>query len=335
MAFDIVMLVGSLALILWCCTVFVNAIECLGEKLNLHQGIIGSIFAAIGTALPETIIPILAIVFTKGEGAHDIGIGAIAGAPFMLSTLAFFITGAAVVLFTLLGKRTLAMKVNTGIMSKDLLFFLIIYSAAVLTSFVHQIHWLKVSVGIAMFLSYILYLRLIINDDAESMENVDTLYMTKYFKLPEIIPVVCVQLAFALGMIIVGAHFFIVHVESLAGAIGLSPLILSLIITPIATELPEKLNSVIWISRKKDTLALGNITGAMVFQSCIPVVFGMIFTPWELRQYTLVSATLALASGTLTFIWLKVFKQLNPFILMVGGIFYLIFMLHTFVIFKH
>ena len=56
--------------------------------------------------------------------------------------------------------------------------------------------------------------------------------------------------------------------------IGLDPTILALIIAPIATELPEKFNSVLWVRTGKDTLAMGNITGAMVFQSCVPTVLG-------------------------------------------------------------
>ena len=62
--------------------------------------------------------------------------------------------------------------------------------------------------------------------------------------------------------------------------IGLDPTILALIIAPIATELPEKFNSVLWVRNGKDTLAMGNITGAMVFQSCLPTVLGLLFTTW-------------------------------------------------------
>ncbi|HEX7509874.1 MAG TPA: hypothetical protein VF335_01125 [Chitinivibrionales bacterium] len=334
MLVNIVMLALSLGIILASCAIFVNAIECLGKALNLHQGIIGSIFAAVGTAMPETLIPIIAIIFSKEASAHAVGIGAIAGAPFMLSTLAFFITGAAVVVYSLMGKRTLTMNINSSIMSKDLLFFLSIYTIAIATSFIHEILWLKIGIGVVLFFSYILYLKLIINDDAESMGNAETLYLKKYFKISETVFAISIQLLLALAFIVLGANIFIKHVQLLSGFIGLSPLILSLIITPIATEMPEKLNSIIWIGRKKDTLALGNITGAMVFQSCIPVVFGMIFTPWNLRGMTLVSAALALVSGTIVLAWLKIRKNLNPFILMVGGIFYAIFLLHVFVIFK-
>lgn len=332
MSVDILILIVILGLILASCGVFVNAVECLGKALNLHEGIIGSIIAAIGTALPETIIPIFAIAFSRVESAHDIGIGAIAGAPFMLSTLTMFVTGTAVVVYTMLGKRTLKMNVSSTIMSKDLSFFLIIYGIAVLTSFVHEIIWLKVIIAILLFLSYAIYLKLVVSENAGMVENVDELYLKKHLRISENTFTISLQLIIALIFIVIGAHLFIKHVQTLSLNIGVSPLILSLIITPFVTEMPEKLNSVIWIGRKKDTLALGNITGAMVFQSCIPVVFGMIFTPWELKNATIVSAVIALASGVLLLVWLRIFKNLNPFILMVGGIFYAIFLLYVFTI---
>jgi cation:H+ antiporter len=334
MTIDIIMLLASLGIILVSCAVFVNAVECLGKALNLHQGIIGSILAAIGTALPETIIPIIAIVFTKGDHGAEVGIGAIAGAPFMLSTLAFFITGAAVAVYTLLGKRTMKMKIDSSIMSKDLTFFLIIYGIAVSATFIHEIVWAKIAVAIALFLSYGVYLRLIITDNAEMVENVDQCYLEKFFKIPENVFTISIQIVIALACIVFGAHLFIKYVQALSATIGISPLILSLIITPIATEMPEKLNSVIWIGRKKDTLALGNITGAMVFQSCVPVVFGMIFTHWELTGITMVSAILALSSGLITLLWLKIFKSLNPYILMTGGVCYGVFLWYVSVLLR-
>ena len=52
--------------------------------------------------------------------------------------------------------------------------------------------------------------------------------------------------------------------------------VLALVLAPLATELPEKFNSLIWVRQNKDTLAMGNITGAMVFQSCIPTAIGII-----------------------------------------------------------
>src|SRR5438270_10931748 len=94
---DIVLLVIAFVVILIGAELFTNGIEWFGRKLDLAQGAVGSVLAAVGTALPETMIPIIAIAFGGGGAETDaIGIGAILGAPFMLSTLAMFVTGAVV-----------------------------------------------------------------------------------------------------------------------------------------------------------------------------------------------------------------------------------------------
>jgi cation:H+ antiporter len=126
------------------------------------------------------------------------------------------------------------------------------------------------------------------------------LYCHRFLGVPVSMPWIIVQIIASLGLIVGSAELFIHYVELFSCRIGVSPLILSIIITPIATELPEKFNSVIWVGRKKDTLALGNITGAMVFQSCFPVAFGILFTHWDLRGITMVSAVCALSMAAIT-----------------------------------
>ena len=74
---------------------------------------------------------------------------------------------------------------------------------------------------------------------------------------------------------------------------------IALVLAPLATELPEKFNSIFWIRDGKDTLALGNMTGAMLFQSTIPVSFGILFHPWNLDFLSLFATVLALASERL------------------------------------
>ena len=76
---------------------------------------------------------------------------------------------------------------------------------------------------------------------------------------------------------------------------------LSLVLAPLATELPEKANSFFWVKDGKDSLALGNITGAMVFQSTIPIAVGLAFTDWDLDRYAVVSGVLGLAGGALAY----------------------------------
>jgi len=95
-----------------------------------------------------------------------------------------------------------------------------------------------------------------------------------------------------------------------------------LIITPIATELPEKINSILWIRQKKDTLALGNISGAMVFQSSISPAIGMAFTDWKLDGQALAVVVVALGSAATAWGSMVWKKRLSPYALLMGGAFY-------------
>ncbi|MFL6032323.1 MAG: sodium:calcium antiporter, partial [Rubrobacteraceae bacterium] len=136
---------------------------------------------------------------------------------------------------------------------------------------------------------------------------------------------VTAQVLASLGVIVAGAHFFVDAVEHAAEGLGLPAGLIALVLAPLATELPEKFNSIFWIRDGKDTLAMGNITGAMLFQSTIPVSFGILFTPWNLDFLSLFATVLALASGALVYLSLERSGKLGAGLLMVGGLFYLAF----------
>ncbi len=120
--------------------------------------------------------------------------------------------------------------------------------------------------------------------------------------------------------------------EVLSAQVGISPLILSLLVTPIATELPEKFNSIIWVRQNKDTLALGNITGAMVFQSSVIPAIGIFLTPWVFtwNAVPLLSAIFALSSAGLLLVTLKVKRGITAANLLMGGVFYSLFLFIVF-----
>lgn len=57
------------------CEFFVNGIEWLGRCLNIGATATGSVLAAFGTALPETSVTFIAVVFGKTPEQRDIGVG--------------------------------------------------------------------------------------------------------------------------------------------------------------------------------------------------------------------------------------------------------------------
>jgi cation:H+ antiporter len=106
---------------------------------------------------------------------------------------------------------------------------------------------------------------------------------------------------------------------------GISTLLLSLLIIPIATELPEKVNSILWIRRGKDTLAFGNISGALVFQGTLLPALGVMLTPWEPRVEVLSGVVITLIA-TLWLRWQISRGQLQVWQLGLNGLMYVIYL---------
>jgi len=332
---ELILLFVSLGIILICAELFTNGIEVFGEKFSLSQAVVGSILAAVGTALPETIIPLVAIFLYKGESGAHIGVGAILGAPFMLSTMGLFLIGLGVFISYFLKKRKkLEIHLEPQIFIKDFSFFILSYSLAIFLPLIFpNTRLLHYFIAVLLLLNYILYLFFTFKAESSEVESSKELYFLKLLnplkfntdnKFVSVFLSVF-QVIFALFVMIKGAHLFVENLEILAKTWGIDPLLFSLILAPVATELPEKSNSLLWSLRKKDILALGNMTGAMVFQSTFPVSIGLLFTSWEIKGLALVSALIALSLSIVYLIFLKIFKKLPPHLLILSGLAYLIY----------
>ncbi|MBE3575039.1 MAG: sodium:calcium antiporter [Firmicutes bacterium] len=325
-----ILLVLSLAIILFGAEFFTNSVEWLGRRLRLGEAAVGSLLAAVGTAMPETMIPIIAILFTPGTSSHEVGIGAIAGAPFMLGTLAFFVTGVAVIAFSRAKRRPPTMQVNARALRMDMLFFLVFYGVAISMTWVH-VAWVRNLVALGLMAGYVVYSRAILSERSAGSGSLEDLYVARLFGSRPRFRYIGAQLVVSLAAIIGGANLFVSNTVAVAAALGASPMVLAMIIAPIATELPEKFNSVIWIGKGKDTLAMGNISGAMVFQSSFPVALGVALTPWELTGPTLLSAGLAMASVGVNYLYLRRTNTLSVAGLLLGGLLYLVLIAYLFV----
>lgn len=333
---DLFLLAVSFVVILAGAELFTNGIEWLGERLGLGEGMVGSVLAAVGTALPETMIPIIAIIFVATEASREVGIGAILGAPFMLSTAAMFVTGTAVLLYHRSGRRRNVLNVNQVILARDLRYFLGMYVVAIAMGlpFFDKPFPLRLAVGILLVLAYVNYVRRTASDPrTEREEALNPLHFQRRLDTPKT-RFILLQVFVALSAIIFGARLFVAEVEDLAHLLAIPPLVLALIIAPLATELPEKFNSVIWIRQRKDTLAMGNISGAMVFQSCIPVAVGLWFTPWILNEFAIASAVIAIGAGVLLQVFLRSGRVISGRELMSLGSFYAAFIIWI-VLFPH
>jgi cation:H+ antiporter len=300
---DVVLLLTSFAVILCGALLFTNAVEWIGHRLGLGEGAVGSLLAAVGTAMPETLIAIVALLDATA-GSEQVAIGAIVGAPFLLATLAMGLVGLFVFLYRDRRDQGVELKAHRPTLERDLIFFLVFFALAL------ALAWgapaaLRIPVGIAMLIAYPLYVRRTLRG-AGVVQAEETLQPLLFERRPErrrepALALCVVQLLVGLGAMIGGAHLFVEHLLSIAASLGVEAVVLALVLAPLATELPEKVNSFLWVRDGKDSLALGNITGAMVFQSTIPVGIGLVFTDWQLTTNAAISITLGLAGGLLAY----------------------------------
>jgi cation:H+ antiporter len=215
--------------------------------------------------------------------------------------------------------------VDQKTIARDVGFFLIFFAVAVAAGIVELPFFVRIGLAGLLVAAYAYYVRRTLHSGGALEEVPETLTLWRLGSTPPTWAVVA-QALLALALIVVGAEVFVEAVGHTATTIGLPAGLVALILAPLATELPEKLNSVLWVRDGKDTLALGNITGAMVFQSTVPVTFGVLFTSWELGPLNLFSAALALLSGGLIYAVLRRDAALHSWHLMVGGVFYLAFL---------
>ena len=342
---ELALLAVALVIILLGAELFTNGIEWFGRKLNLAEGAVGSVLAAVGTALPETMIPAVAILMgsraADPSSSEGVGVGAILGAPFMLATLAMFVTGVGVILAARRRRFGTLMPVDTRVLGLDISYFFVAYAIAVGSALVPpDLVVVRYSAVAALVVLYLHYVKRHFDADPQTHEDNDlpALRLRRWdlpgFRADPQVPrlrVINLQVAIALGMILVGAVVFVDNVQDLALSMNLDPALLSLVIAPIATELPEKFNSLIWVRQGKDTLAMGNITGAMVFQSCFPTAIAIIFAAeaWTVTGESLIafgSAGIAFLSTAAIVVPMVRRQMLSAHVLLVGGLFYVAYL---------
>jgi cation:H+ antiporter len=297
------LLLVSFAVILAGALMFTNAVEWIGHKLELGEGAVGSLLAAVGTAMPETLIAIVALI-GAAEGADQVAIGAIVGAPFLLATLAMGLVGLFAYLYRERREQGLRLNAHSETLERDILFFLLFFAVALALAWGAPAE-LRIPVGVIVILAYPVYVRrtLLAGGLVQDHATLDPLIFERraeHRRDPALL-LCLLQLLVGLGAMVGGAHLFVEELLNIAESLGVEAVVLALILAPLATELPEKVNSFFWVREGKDSLALGNITGAMVFQSTIPVGIGLLFTDWALSANASISVVLGLAGGFLAY----------------------------------
>jgi cation:H+ antiporter len=290
----VVLFIGSAAAIYFACEFFVNGVEWLGRKLGVGETATGTILAAFGTALPESAVTFVAVVFGRDTAQKDIGVGAALGGPMVLSTISYAVVGFAMLWnHRRLGRATHVIECDSKRLRTDQGWFLSIFAAKVaLGLFVFSYKpWL----GMLFLIAYVVYLlRELRGAQVLGEEVLEPLRLHPKGDPGLLWPLL--QTSLALIAIAIASKVFVGQLESIGIWAGLSPQLVALLLSPVATELPETMNALIWVRQGKERLALANISGAMMIQATIPTALGLFFTSWAFSRELIVSGVITMAA---------------------------------------
>ncbi|TCO60967.1 sodium:calcium antiporter [Actinocrispum wychmicini] len=284
----VVLLIACAVAIYLACEWFVNAVEWLGRRLNVGSIAVGTVLAAIGTALPESVVTFVAVVFGDTPAQQDIGVGAAMGGPLALATVAYGVIG-----WSLLARRRGAHEDwgDLNKLAKDQTWFAAVFVVKVALGVVA--FSIKPWLGILFFAVYAVYFwREMRGDDPHGpVEDLEPLKLQRRRPEPATWAVVTQTLA-ALAVIFAASQLFVLQLDAVGPMLGLPPAVTALLLAPIATELPEIMNAVIWVRQGKTKLALANISGSMMIQATVPSGLGLLFTPWRFDNTLLFSGAI-------------------------------------------
>jgi cation:H+ antiporter len=349
----IVLLIACAVAIYLSCEWFVNAVEWLGQRLNIATMAVGTILAAFGTALPESVVTLVAVTTGPTAEIRNIGVGAAMGGPLVLATVAYGVTGA----MLLLRRRTqtrnhsrelvtagvgatsfdaptrernddvgaiLADRAHTDRLVNDQRWFMAVFVVKVALGLVAFA--IKPWLGLLFFAVYGVYFWREIRGGTSGDHDDHELAPLK-LQPRAVRPATAAVLAQTLGaltVIFVSSQIFVHQLDAIGPMLGLSGAVTALLLSPIATELPEIMNAIIWVRQGKTQLALANISGAMMIQATVPSGLGLLFTDWRLDHALLWSAAVTMAAITYLLATMRA-NKLTPRRLAMAALFYLIF----------
>jgi cation:H+ antiporter len=281
-ALSVTLFLVCAGLIYLACEYFVNGVEWVGRRLNLADTTTGTVLAAFGTALPESAVTFVAVLFGRDEAQKNIGVGAAVGGPLVLATISYAVVGMVLLLsHRRLQRADSRLEVDCERLCRDQGWFVLIFIATIglgLVDFQYK-RWL----GLVLFAAYALYVWREVRNDGKSTEDHDELEPLK-FRPHDANPGMAwaaAQTLIALVVISIASRVFVSQLEAIGTGLGISAQFVALLLSPVATELPETLNAVIWVRQGRERLALANISGAMMIQATVPAGLGVLFTAWR------------------------------------------------------
>ena len=205
----ICLLLGSAVAIYISCEFFVNGIEWVGLKFSVSKNATGSVLAAFGTALPESVVTFVAVVFGTSAAQKELGVGAAISGPLTLATIAYAILGLTFLLTKTKQDGRLFTRTTTARLMGDQKWFLSIFVFKLGLGLV--VFAFKPWLGVVFLIAYGLYVKQELQASEVASDSLDTLEPLKILQRSGNPPTlwVLVQTGTALAVIFFSSRLFV------------------------------------------------------------------------------------------------------------------------------
>jgi cation:H+ antiporter len=268
MLLNLLVFIGSLALLLTAANYFTNSAESIGKWLKLPPFVIGVFIVGIGTSLPELVSGVLSVT----KGASEIVSGNIMGAN--ISNI-LLVTGLAVAI----NRKPIAL--TSPYIYIDLHFLLGSFFTFCIIAYDGIITFSEAFVGLLIFGIYAIYLIKGGTKNETGQVESDIKFPLKAFGL---------LLLSAIG-IYFGADYTVQSISDIAASLSIPKSIIALTVLSLGTTLPELAVNISAIKQGKAEMAIGNVLGSCVFNTlvipAVTSVVGVVIVPTVLLSFSL------------------------------------------------
>jgi cation:H+ antiporter len=285
------------------------------------------------------------VLFGSPENGAQVGIGAALGGPLVVGTIAYGVTGLMLLWRQRRQRRAEPVAAlaaaaqtpdvpalspvqdaddldgtDTRRLARDQTWFLVIFAVKITLGLVAFA--IKPLFGVLFLAAYVAYARREITGggDGATGEGLEPLRFQRRRAEPTTRAVLA-QTLVTLVVVFVASQVFVAQLEWAGPALGLPAAVVALLLSPIATELPETMNAIIWVRQGKAELALANISGAMMIQATVPSAIGLFFTPWLFDTPLVLAGVFTMAAVAYLLIVLRR-GRLTPLALAGAALFY-------------
>jgi cation:H+ antiporter len=286
MANTLFIFIVSLSLLIKGATLATKYSARLAENFRLSKYTVGFIVIAVISILPETFISVNSAL----EGVPSFGLGVLFGSNVADLTLIF-------ALIILSGGRGL--KIESKILKNRVIYPFLLLLPLIL-GFDGRFSRLE---GAAITMAGAIFYYISAKDGID--DRIEPPAAKGRYKS-------LTMLFVAMGALLVGSHFTVTSATSLAGFLGVSPVLIGMLIVGLGTTMPEFIFSLKSAKRNDDSLAVGDLLGTVLADATVVVGILALVRPFSFPVTTIyVTGTFMVAASIILFYFMRSGKMLS------------------------